>query len=114
MKDTPPKSSIQQSAEDCHRSAVALLPFSVCFAPGIPSFHAPEHLRFAYLEIENPAWVLRLFGLARGLCSTGPGLRRFLPPRAVDMGFVFACSANESAKRFAGDVEAVVGEPLPD
>jgi hypothetical protein len=43
-----------------------------------------------------------------------PGHRRFLPPRAVDTRFVFACSANESAKRFAGDVEAVVGEPLPD
>jgi len=27
---------------------------------------------------------------------------------------LFACAANESAKRFAGDVEAGVGEPLPD
>jgi len=26
----------------------------------------------------------------------------------------FACPANESAKRFAGDIEARVGEPLPD
>jgi hypothetical protein len=26
----------------------------------------------------------------------------------------FACSANEPAKRFAGDIEAVVGEPSPD
>ena len=26
----------------------------------------------------------------------------------------FACPANESAERFAGDIEAGVGEPLPD
>jgi hypothetical protein len=26
----------------------------------------------------------------------------------------FTCPANESAKRFAGDIEARVGEPLPD
>ena len=26
----------------------------------------------------------------------------------------FACPANESAKRFAGDIEASVGESLPD
>jgi len=26
----------------------------------------------------------------------------------------FACAANEPAKRFAGDIEAGIGEPLPD
>src|SRR6266853_999621 len=44
------------------KTPVGLLAFSVCFAPGILAFHAPGHLRFAYLESENPAWTLRLFG----------------------------------------------------
>ena len=37
----------------------------------------------------------------------------FLAPRRGCARF-FACPANESAKRFAGDIEAGVGEPLPD
>jgi len=36
------------------------------------------------------------------------------PPRAADMRAFFRAPANESAKRFAGDIEAGVGEPLPD
>jgi hypothetical protein len=37
----------------------------------------------------------------------------FTTPRRKYARF-FACSTNESAERFAGDIEAVVGEPLPD
>ncbi len=48
-----------------------------------------------------------LLGVQFGDVDTFPAPRR-------GCARFFACSANESAKRFAGDIEAGVGEPLPD
>ena len=48
-----------------------------------------------------------LLGAQFGDCGTFPASRCGYPR-------FFACAANESAKRFACDIEAGVGEPLPD
>lgn len=47
-------------------------------------------------------------------CECGSWISTLFLPRAADMRVFFACPANESAKRFAGDIEAGLGEPLPD
>ena len=51
-----------------------------------------------------------------GRSLPGVQFREFgtLPAPLCGCARFFACPANESAKRFAGDIEAGVGEPLPD
>lgn len=57
-------------------------------------------------------WIV--FSTSRSLL--GVRFRDFDPFPALRRGYTpfFACAANESAKRFAADIEAFVGEPLPD
>ena len=66
--------------------------------------------RFHFSEIGQ--WIV--FGAGRSLF--GVQFRDFDPFSAWRRGYArfFACPANESEKRFAGDIEAGVGEPLPD
>jgi hypothetical protein len=67
--------------------------------------------RFQSSEIGQ--WIVfragrRLLGVQFRDFDAFPALRRGYAP-------FFSCPANESAKRFAGDIEAdLLGEPLPD